>query len=116
MTYRAPVDDIMFALKTAVDLPQLIERGIYDGLDEETVRAVVEEAGRFGAEVLDPLNWPANPDLEWCPPGHGDICTAWLVTGACPNGAPADALWQRSCGRGPAAGSSSLTVILDGRA
>jgi acyl-CoA dehydrogenase len=57
MTYKAPVDDIMFALKTAVDLPGLIESGIYDGLDEETVRAVVEEAGRFGAEVLDPLNW-----------------------------------------------------------
>ena len=41
MTYKAPVDDIMFALKTAVDLPGLIESGIYDGLDEETVRAVV---------------------------------------------------------------------------
>ena len=57
MTYKAPVDDIMFALKTAVDLPGLIESGIYEGLDEETVRAVVEEAGRFGSEVLDPLNW-----------------------------------------------------------
>jgi acyl-CoA dehydrogenase len=57
MTYQAPVDDIMFALKTAVDLPGLIERGVYEGLDEETVRAVVEEAGKFGAEVLDPLNW-----------------------------------------------------------
>jgi acyl-CoA dehydrogenase len=57
MTYRAPVDDIMFALKTAVDLPGLIERGIYEGLDEETVRAVVEEAGKFGSQVLDPLNW-----------------------------------------------------------
>ena len=56
MTYRAPVDDIMFALKTAVDLPGLIERGIYDGLDEDTVRAVVEEAGKFATEVLDPLN------------------------------------------------------------
>ena len=57
MTYKAPVDDIMFALKTAVDLPGLIEHGVYDGLDEETVRAVIEEAGRFGSEVLDPLNW-----------------------------------------------------------
>ena len=33
MTYKAPVDDIMFALKTAVDLPGLIEHGVYDGLD-----------------------------------------------------------------------------------
>jgi UDP-N-acetylglucosamine pyrophosphorylase len=22
---------------------------------------------------LKPLSWPADPDLEWCPPGHGDI-------------------------------------------
>ncbi len=56
MTYRAPVDDIMLALKTAGGLPDLIERGIAEGLDEATVRAIVEEAGKFGTEVLDPLN------------------------------------------------------------
>ena len=56
MTYRAPVDDILLALKTAAGLPDLIERGIAEGLDEATVRAIVEEAGKFGSEVLDPLN------------------------------------------------------------
>ncbi len=24
-------------------------------------------------DTLAPIEWPANPDLEWCPPGHGDI-------------------------------------------
>ncbi len=57
MTYQAPVDDIMFALKSAVDLDGLIVRGVYADLDVETVRAIVEEAGKFGTEVLDPLNW-----------------------------------------------------------
>jgi len=28
---------------------------------------------------LSPANWPANPELEWNPPGHGDLFTA-LVT------------------------------------
>ena len=56
MTYRAPVDDILFALKTAADLPGLIANGHAGGIDEDTVRAVIEEAGKFGAEVLDPLN------------------------------------------------------------
>jgi alkylation response protein AidB-like acyl-CoA dehydrogenase len=56
MTYQAPVDDIMLALKSAVDLPGLIRDGVYIGLDEETVRAVLEEAGKFGADVLAPLN------------------------------------------------------------
>ncbi|MEM9029208.1 MAG: acyl-CoA dehydrogenase [Pseudomonadota bacterium] len=57
MAYQVPVDDIMFALKTAADLPSLLDSGIYDGLDEETMRAVIAEAGKFGAEVLEPLNW-----------------------------------------------------------
>ena len=56
MTYQAPVDDILFALKTAADVSELMATGIYDGLDEDTLRAVLEEAGKFGAEVLDPLN------------------------------------------------------------
>jgi alkylation response protein AidB-like acyl-CoA dehydrogenase len=56
MTYQAPVDDILFALKTAADVSELLATGIYDGLDEDTLRAVLEEAGKFGSEVLDPLN------------------------------------------------------------
>ena len=56
MSYRAPVDDIMHALKSAAGLDDLLKAGLFGGLDEETVRAVVEEAGKFGAEVLDPLN------------------------------------------------------------
>ena len=57
MTYQAPVDDIFFALKTAGGLDGLLAAESFDGLDEETVRAVIEEAGNFGAEVLAPLNW-----------------------------------------------------------
>ena len=60
MTYTAPVDDMMLALKTAGDLDGLIARGIYGGLDADTVRAVIEEAGKFGAEVLAPLNAPGD--------------------------------------------------------
>lgn len=56
MTYKAPVDDIMFALKSAVGLDQMIADGVV-GADEDTIRAVLEEAGKFGAEILDPLNW-----------------------------------------------------------
>jgi len=28
-----------------------------------------------------PVQWPADPDLEWCPPGHGDIYTALAASG-----------------------------------
>ena len=28
-----------------------------------------------------PVSWDAQPELAWCPPGHGDIYTALLTTG-----------------------------------
>ena len=56
MGYQAPVDDIMHALKSAAGLDDLLERDFFAGLDVETIRAVLEEAGRFASEVLDPLN------------------------------------------------------------
>lgn len=30
---------------------------------------------------LMPVEWPREPSLEWCPPGHGDIYTALLGSG-----------------------------------
>jgi len=31
---------------------------------------------------LTPVSWPADPELEWCPPGHGDLFVALMVSGA----------------------------------
>jgi len=28
---------------------------------------------KLRADDLTPVEWPADPELEWCPPGHGDI-------------------------------------------
>lgn len=36
---------------------------------------------KLRAEDLQPVEWPADPGLEWCPPGHGDIYTALAATG-----------------------------------
>lgn len=30
---------------------------------------------------LEPVVWPADPALEWCPPGHGDLYTALQTSG-----------------------------------
>jgi UTP--glucose-1-phosphate uridylyltransferase len=30
---------------------------------------------------LSPVSWPKDPDLEWCPPGHGDLYTALRGSG-----------------------------------
>jgi UTP--glucose-1-phosphate uridylyltransferase len=36
---------------------------------------------KIRADDLMPVEWPANPDLEWCPPGHGDLYTALQTSG-----------------------------------
>ncbi len=30
---------------------------------------------------LTPVEWPDDPGLEWCPPGHGDLYTALVTSG-----------------------------------
>lgn len=30
---------------------------------------------------LKPIDWPQEPELEWCPPGHGDLYTALVTSG-----------------------------------
>jgi UTP--glucose-1-phosphate uridylyltransferase len=36
---------------------------------------------KLRADDLRPVHWPADPELEWCPPGHGDIYTALAASG-----------------------------------
>jgi UTP--glucose-1-phosphate uridylyltransferase len=36
---------------------------------------------KLSADDLTPITWPADPSLEWCPPGHGDLYTALTTSG-----------------------------------
>jgi UTP--glucose-1-phosphate uridylyltransferase len=36
---------------------------------------------KLRADDLTPVDWAADPTLEWCPPGHGDLYTALLASG-----------------------------------
>jgi UTP--glucose-1-phosphate uridylyltransferase len=36
---------------------------------------------RIRADTLQPVSWPQQPELEWCPPGHGDIYPALASSG-----------------------------------
>ena len=56
MTYRAPANDILLCLKTAGNLTGMMEQGLLADLDGDTVAAILDEAGKFGADVLAPLN------------------------------------------------------------
>ena len=36
---------------------------------------------KLRADDLAPVTWPDDPELEWCPPGHGDVYVAMLASG-----------------------------------
>jgi acyl-CoA dehydrogenase len=56
MTYRAPVADILFALRHAAGFAPALAGGLYGDLGEDEVEAVLAEAGRFATDVLAPLD------------------------------------------------------------
>merc|ERR1712232_506943 len=42
---------------------------------------VQNKAPKVTADGYAPASWPASPDNEWCPPGHGDLYPAMLGSG-----------------------------------
>ncbi|WP_460820496.1 UTP--glucose-1-phosphate uridylyltransferase [Nocardioides ungokensis] len=63
--------DTMEALARYSDLP-------VEGLPLEFLQ---NKEPKLLAKDLSPVSWPKDPDLEWCPPGHGDLYTALRGTG-----------------------------------
>jgi UTP--glucose-1-phosphate uridylyltransferase len=49
-----------------------------DGLELDFLQSMVP---KLDAETLEPVEWPPNPALEWCPPGHGDVYSALRGSG-----------------------------------
>jgi len=54
--YVPPLRDIRFVLEHVVDLPGLTKLSAFEGLDAASIYSVLEEGGRFAAEVIAPLN------------------------------------------------------------
>ncbi|HKA02824.1 MAG TPA: acyl-CoA dehydrogenase family protein, partial [Acidimicrobiales bacterium] len=54
--YVPPLDDIWFTLQDIVDLPALARLPSFEHADPELLAGVLDEAGRFVAEVVAPLN------------------------------------------------------------
>src|SRR3954449_7701628 len=63
--------DTMAALARYEDLP-------VEGLPLEFLQ---NKEPKLLEKDLSPASWPKDPDLEWCPPGHGDLYTALRGTG-----------------------------------
>jgi len=63
--------------------PSLKVLGRYDGLRVPGVPPdfLQGREPKIRADDLQPVQWPADPQLEWCPPGHGDIYPALAASG-----------------------------------
>ena len=53
--------------------PELSDDGVLDFLQSKVPK--------IDAETLTPISWPEQPELEWCPPGHGDLYPSMLASG-----------------------------------
>lgn len=69
MTYRAPVADMLFAMRHAAGLQQGIDEGIYADLADGAAEALLDEAAKFAENRLAPIN------------RNGDLTPAKLVDG-----------------------------------
>ena len=80
--YDAPLPLIfMDSFRTSNDTLAVLDR--YPELPVEGLPLdfLQNKEPKLRADDLTPVEWPADPDLEWCPPGHGDIYTALRGTG-----------------------------------
>ena len=64
---------------------------------------------KLRADDLRPVEWPADPELEWTPPGHGDIYVALETSGTL------DALRAKGFRRAFISNADNLGAIADGR-
>jgi len=68
--YRAPVKDMLFVLNDVIGAGALAQHPRYAEFSIELAESVLAEAGRFAAEVLDPLNRSGDTEgAHWTPDG-----------------------------------------------
>ncbi len=66
----------------ATDAESLAVLGQYTGLHHDLPLSFCQhKQPKINAETFAPAEWPDDRELEWCPPGHGDLYTALVTTG-----------------------------------
>lgn len=63
---------------TLLHLAQYADQGLADPHEVELMQNKIP---KIDAQTLTPVQWTTAPDLEWCPPGHGDLYPALLGSG-----------------------------------
>lgn len=73
---------LMNSFSTSEDTMAYLSRYAAEGFaDAQKVEMIQNRVPKLCVDTLEPVSFPSNPDLEWCPPGHGDIYPALLGSG-----------------------------------
>jgi UDP-N-acetylglucosamine pyrophosphorylase len=68
---------LMNSFSTSADTREFLRR--YPELGQPQSLELLQSAvPKVDAATLKPASWPKNPELEWCPPGHGDLYPSLL--------------------------------------
>jgi UDP-N-acetylglucosamine pyrophosphorylase len=71
---------LMNSFTTSRDTLEFLKK--YPELGEPgSVQLMQSQVPKVDANTLRPVSWPNNPQLEWCPPGHGDVYSSLLGSG-----------------------------------
>src|SRR3954449_11900020 len=91
-------DDSLAALQRYPDLPADVPLDFVQG-----------KVPKVRADDLRPVEWPADPSLEWAPPGHGDLYTVLAASGML------DALLERGYEIAFVSNADNLGAVLEPR-
>ena len=72
---------LMNSFRTREDSLEALARHPEIEVDGLPLDFLQNRAPKLRADDLTPVSWEADPSLEWCPPGHGDIYTALVASG-----------------------------------
>src|SRR6516162_5674623 len=88
MTYRAPVNEMLFMMRHVGELNKAIDDGVYPELSTDVVETILDEAARFAGEVLAPINRPGDrhgaqlrDGAVTTAPGFKEAYQAWIGGG-----------------------------------
>ena len=69
---------LMNSFRTSNDTMKVLRANKKFHQEDIPLEIVQHQEPKIGAETGLPVSFPANPELEWCPPGHGDLfSTIW---------------------------------------
>lgn len=68
----------MNSFRTSKDTLQVLKRNRKFSQENIPVEIIQHQEPKLLEETCEPVSYPEDPELEWCPPGHGDIfSTIW---------------------------------------